>query len=162
VPLALTSDVVHLVSVSLWLGGLAMLALAVLPRRLPDELAAVVPRFSRIAFGAVIAILATGVFQGWREVRSKAALTDTTYGKLLIVKVVVFALLVALGGLSRRHVQARYRVPAAGRRLRVPRRQRTPRSFKPHEYSLGARRIAEAGDVGLPHRRDSHVGRLLL
>ncbi|HEV7686715.1 MAG TPA: copper resistance protein CopC [Acidimicrobiia bacterium] len=113
VPLAVASDVVHLVSVSLWLGGLAMLAVAVLPRRLPDELAAVVPRFSRIAFGAVIAILATGTFQGWREVRSKAALTDTTYGRLLIVKVVLFAVLVALGALSRRFVQARYRVPAA-------------------------------------------------
>ena len=113
VPLAVASDVVHLVSVSLWLGGLAMLVVTVLPRRLPDELAAVVPRFSRIAFGAVIAILATGTFQGWREVRSKAALTDTTYGRLLIVKVVLFAVLVALGALSRRFVQARYRVPAA-------------------------------------------------
>jgi copper transport protein len=112
VPLAVMSDVVHLVSVSLWLGGLAMLAVAVLPRRLPDELSAVVPRFSRMAFGAVIAILATGTFQGWREVRSKAALTDTTYGRLLIVKVVLFALLVALGGLSRRFVLARYRAPA--------------------------------------------------
>jgi copper transport protein len=113
VPLALASDVVHLVAVSVWLGGLALLALAVLPRGLPDELARVVPRFSRLAFGAVVAILATGVFQGWREVRSKAALTDTTYGKLLIIKVVLFALLVGLGYLSRRHVQARYRVPAA-------------------------------------------------
>jgi copper transport protein len=110
VPLAIASDVVHLVSVSLWLGGLAMLAAAALPRRLPDELAAIVPRFSRIAFGAVITILATGTFQGWREVRSKAALTDTTYGRLLIIKVVLFALLVGLGGLSRRFVQARYRV----------------------------------------------------
>ena len=115
VPLALASDVVHLVAVSLWLGGLALLALAVLPRRRPDELAAVVPRFSKVAFGAVVAILVTGVFQGWREVRSKAALTDTTYGKLLIIKVVLFALLVGLGYLSRRHVQARYRVPAASR-----------------------------------------------
>jgi copper transport protein len=112
VPLAVVSDVVHLVSVSLWLGGLVMLTAAVLPRRLADELAVVVPRFSKVAFGAVIAILATGTFQGWREVRSKAALTDTTYGRLLIVKVVLFALLVALGGLSRRFVQARYRVPA--------------------------------------------------
>jgi copper transport protein len=112
VPLAVVSDVVHLVSVSLWLGGLVMLTAMVLPRRLPDELAVVVPRFSKVAFGAVIAILATGTFQGWREVRSKAALTDTTYGRLLIVKVVLFALLVALGGLSRRFVQARYRVPA--------------------------------------------------
>ena len=113
VPLAVVSDVVHLVAVSLWLGGLALLAAVVLPRRLPDELAVVVPRFSRMAFGAVIAILATGVFQGWREVRSTAALTETTYGRLLIVKVVLFALLVGLGGLSRRVVQARYRVPAA-------------------------------------------------
>jgi len=113
VPLAVVSDVVHLSAVSLWLGGLALLTAAVLPRRLPDELSAVVPRFSRIAFGAVVAILVTGVFQGWREVRSTAALTETTYGKLLIIKVVLFALLVALGFLSRRHVQARYRVPAA-------------------------------------------------
>ena len=113
VPLALASDVVHLVSVSLWLGGLAMLTVAVLPRRVPEECAVVIPSFSRLAFGAVVAILATGTFQGWREVRSKAALTDTTYGKLLIVKVLVFALLVALGALSRKVVQAGYRVPAA-------------------------------------------------
>jgi copper transport protein len=113
VPLAIASDVVHLVAVSLWLGGLALLAAAVLPRRRADELSVVVPRFSRIAFWAVITILATGTFQGWREVRSTAALTDTTYGKLLIIKVLLFALLVALGGLSRRFVQARYRVPAA-------------------------------------------------
>ncbi|MDQ1518295.1 MAG: copper transport protein [Actinomycetota bacterium] len=138
VPLAVASDVVHLVSVSLWLGGLAMLAAAVLPRRIPAELAAVVPRFSRIAFGAVIAILATGTFQGWREVRSKAALTDTTYGRLLIVKVVLFAALVALGALSRRFVQARYRVPAA--RL----------SFGPGTATLGGSRRPDRGDTPRP------------
>jgi copper transport protein len=112
VPLAMVSDVVHLLAVSLWLGGLALLATAVLPRRLADELSVVVPRFSRMAFAAVVVILVTGTFQGWREVRSTAALTDTTYGRLLIVKVLLFGLLVALGGLSRRFVQARYRVPA--------------------------------------------------
>jgi copper transport protein len=115
VPLAVMSDVVHLTAVSLWLGGLALLAAAVLPRRLPDELSAVVPRFSRIALGAVVVILVTGVFQGWREVRTVPALTQTTYGKLLIVKVALFALLVGLGFFSRRFVHARYRVPAARR-----------------------------------------------
>jgi copper transport protein len=65
-----------------------------------------------VAFGAVVVILVTGTFQGWREVRSTAALTDTTYGRLLIIKVLLFGLLVGLGGLSRRFVQARYRVPA--------------------------------------------------
>jgi copper transport protein len=117
VPLALVSDLIHLSAVSLWLGGLALLVGAVLPRRLPDELANVVPRFSKLAFGAVVAILATGVFQGWREVRTIDALTQTTYGKLLIVKVALFALMVGLAFFSRRYVQERYRVPATTRRL---------------------------------------------
>jgi copper transport protein len=112
VPLAVVSDLVHLSAVSLWLGGLAFLAACVLPRRLPAELATVVPKFSRLAFAAVIVILVTGTFQGWREVRSTAALTSTTYGKLLLVKVALFAALVGLGALSRRWVHARYRVPA--------------------------------------------------
>src|SRR6185295_19287062 len=113
VPLAIVSDIVHVAAVSVWLGGLTLLAAAVLPRRVADELAVVVPHFSRVAFGAVITILVTGTFKGWREVRSTAALTETTYGRLLIIKVALFALLVGLGGLSRRFVQARYQVPAA-------------------------------------------------
>ena len=113
VPLAMTADVLHLAAVSLWLGGLAFLTAAVLPRREAGELAGIVPRFSRLAFISVITILVTGTFQGWRQVRSTDALTDTTYGRLLIVKIVFFALMVALAGLSRRLVQARYRVPAA-------------------------------------------------
>jgi copper transport protein len=113
VAVAVVSDVVHLLAVSLWLGGLAVLAVAVLPRRVGDELATVVPRFSRLAFWSVAAILVTGSFQSWRQVRTTAALTDTTYGRLLIVKVLLFAALVGLGALSRRVVQARYRVPAA-------------------------------------------------
>jgi copper transport protein len=113
VALAVVSDVLHLLAVSLWLGGLALLAVTVLPRRVGDEMAAVVPRFSRLAFWSVTGILVTGSFQSWRQVRSTAALTDTTYGRLLIVKVVLFAVLVGLGALSRRVVRARYRVPAA-------------------------------------------------
>ena len=138
VPLALTSDAIHLVAVSLWLGGLTLLVAAVLPRRRADELSAVVPRFSRIAFGAVIIILVTGTFQGWREVRSTTALTDTTYGRLLIVKVLLFAVLVGLGGLSRRFVQARYRLPAA--RL----------SFGPGAATLGGSRRPYRGDTPRP------------
>lgn len=113
VALAVVADVVHLLAVSLWLGGLAVLAVAVLPRRVGDELATVVPRFSRLAFWSVAAVLVTGSFQSWRQVRTTAALTDTTYGRLLIVKILLFAALVGLGALSRRVVQARYRVPAA-------------------------------------------------
>ena len=142
VPLAMVSDVVHVGAVSVWLGGLALLALAVLPRRVADELALVVPRFSRAAFAAVITILATGVFQSWRQVRSAAALTETTYGRLLIVKILLFGLLVALGGLSRRFVQARYRVPT--RQL----------SFGPGTATLGGSRRPYRGDTPRPPGAD--------
>ena len=142
VPLAMTADVIHLVSVSLWLGGLALLTLAVLPRRVPGELAEVIPRFSRMAFGAVVAILVTGSFQGWRQVRSTTALTETTYGRLLIIKVLLFGLLVALAGLSRRLVQARYRVPA-------------PRlSFGPGASAFGGSRRLDRGDTPRPPGAD--------
>jgi copper transport protein len=111
VPLALATDVVHLTAVSLWLGGLALLVACVLPRREADELARVVPRFSTLAFASVVTISTSGLFLGWREVRSLYALTSTTYGRLLIVKVALFAGLVALGALSRRWVHMRWRAP---------------------------------------------------
>ncbi|MGH8990219.1 MAG: CopD family protein, partial [Acidimicrobiia bacterium] len=112
VPLAVTSDLLHLGAVSLWLGGLVCLVACVLPRRLAGELSTVVPRFSRLAAGAVATILVTGLFQSWREVGSRDALSSTTYGRLLMIKFAAFALMVGLGALSRRWVHARYRVPA--------------------------------------------------
>lgn len=109
--LAVVADVVHLGGVSVWLGGLVLLATLVLPRAGEPAAAQVVPRFSSVAVGAVTVILATGLVQSWRQVRSVEALTDTTYGKVLVVKVAVFAAMVALGALSRRAVHRRFRVP---------------------------------------------------
>jgi copper transport protein len=88
-----------------------MLTAFVLPG---DEEAATlaVPRFSQVALVSVIAIAASGLFQGWRQVGSIDALTSTTYGRLLTVKVVLFAVMVGLGNLGRRWVQRRYRAQA--------------------------------------------------
>lgn len=105
--IGLPADVVHLAAVSLWLGGLTMLAVGVLPRRDDAELARVVPAFSRLALVCVAIIVATGVFQGWRQTRSIDALDSTTYGHLLIIKVVVFGVLVGLAWTARRWVQGR-------------------------------------------------------
>lgn len=118
VPLALASDLVHLAAVSVWLGGLVCLLACVLPRRDAAEMASVVPRFSLLAGGAVAAIVVTGVFQSWREVGSVDGLTSTTYGRLLVAKLVIFGALVALGWFSRRWVHARYRVGEAAGSIR--------------------------------------------
>jgi copper transport protein len=107
VPLGVAADLLHLSAVSVWLGGLVVLVTVVLPRREPEELRRVVPRFSELAFDAVVVIVVSGLYQAWRQVGQPSALTSTTYGRLLLAKVAVAAVLVGFGALSRREVQKR-------------------------------------------------------
>ncbi|NUP50594.1 MAG: copper resistance protein CopC/CopD [Catenulispora sp.] len=103
--LALPADVVHLLAMATWIGGLTALAVAVLGGGgvlEPDERLGVVRRFSTTAFVAVCALAATGVYQGWRQVRHWDSLFGTDYGRLLIIKSSVFLVLLALGFLARR------------------------------------------------------------
>jgi copper transport protein len=58
-----------------------------------------VRRFSRLALAAVGVLIATGLYQAWREVGSINALTNTTYGRLLLAKV---AILLCVIGIARR------------------------------------------------------------
>lgn len=98
-------DVVHLAAAAVWVGGLAVLAGAVLagavlPRG--DDDVAVVRRFSSVAFAAVVVIVATGVVQSWRQVGSVDALRHTTYGNLLVAKVALVVGMVTLAAWSRK------------------------------------------------------------
>ncbi|AYG81663.1 Copper transport protein YcnJ [Streptomyces hundungensis] len=97
---AMPVDVLHLLAVAAWLGGLVTL-LVVLYRAPGIERAAVL-RFSRVAFWSVAVLAATGVYQSWRQVGAWSALIDTTYGQLLLVKVALVAVLVATASFSRR------------------------------------------------------------
>ena len=101
--IAMPVDVVHLVAVALWLGGLSALLVALFraPADAPIEGSAV-RRFSRLAFGSVLALVATGIYQSWRQVGSWSALTGTSYGQLLLVKVGLVIVLVGLAYISRR------------------------------------------------------------
>ncbi|ANZ17383.1 copper resistance protein CopC [Streptomyces noursei ATCC 11455] len=97
---AMPVDVLHLLAVAAWLGGLAALLVSLYGGP-PIERTAV-RRFSRIAFGSVLVLVATGTYQSWRQVGSWRALTDTSYGQLLLVKVGLVVVMVAVAGLSRR------------------------------------------------------------
>ncbi|GED85987.1 copper resistance CopC/CopD family protein [Streptomyces sp. 6-11-2] len=101
--IAMPVDVVHLLAVAAWLGGLVALLVALYraPAETPVETAAV-RRFSQVAFGSVLALVATGTYQSWRQVGSWSALTDTRYGQLLLVKVGLVALMVGVAWTSRR------------------------------------------------------------
>ena len=61
--LAVGSDLAHLIAMSLWIGGMLLVVVAVLPRREPTELARVLPTFSRVAFGCVLVIVITGTYR---------------------------------------------------------------------------------------------------
>ncbi|MEU8826194.1 copper resistance protein CopC [Streptomyces sp. NPDC048636] len=98
--LAMPVDVVHLLAVGVWLGGLASLAVALRAGEPVGRTA--VRRFSRLAFCSVVALVLTGLYQSWRQVGSWKALTGTEYGKWLLVKVGLMAVLVGIAALSRR------------------------------------------------------------
>ena len=103
--LAVPVDVVHLLAAALWIGGLGILALVVLPRggaRTP----AVAARFSSVAAVAVGVVVATGIFQSVRQLDGLDGLRDTGYGRLLVLKVVAVAVVVVLGAFSRSVVRA--------------------------------------------------------
>lgn len=103
------ANVVHVAAVSLWVGGLALLALA-LPAatgrlELADRgrlLAGTLVRFSPLALAAVVAIAATGVVQGYVLVRTPAHLLDTPFGRAVLIKALLLCALVALGAYQRR------------------------------------------------------------
>ncbi|MDX3227055.1 copper resistance CopC/CopD family protein [Streptomyces sp. ME19-01-6] len=97
---AMPVDVVHLLAVGVWLGGLGALV-ATLRAGEPIGRAAV-RRFSRLAFVSVVVLVLTGVYQSWRQVGSWDALTDTEYGRWLLIKVGLVAVLLAIASFSRR------------------------------------------------------------
>jgi copper transport protein len=119
--LAVPADVIHILAMGVWLGGLVVLAWAVFPGRRVADLGVAVPRFSRAAMASVIALVVTGLFQSWRQVGSIHALRTTTYGQTLMVKVFIVVVLVVVAALSRQIVGYLFppREPA-GTEPRVP------------------------------------------
>ena len=111
------ATLVHLGAMAVWIGGLAMLLVVLWAGRRehrddgdtvggagPVALAA---RFSGVAFGAVLAVVASGLVSAWRQVGSIDGLTSTTYGRLLIAKTIGVALVLAGAVASRRLVRHR-------------------------------------------------------
>ena len=106
----------HILSVGVWLGGLAALlvALGTVPS---DAKAAAVGRFSLVAGVALGVTALTGVLRAVDEVGRWDALLTTDFGRLVIVKAALLLLLAVLGAINR------YRsVPAALATLRGLRR----------------------------------------
>lgn len=128
-----SADVIHVLGMSVWIGGLALLLLA-LPAatarlELGDRtrlLASCLCRFSPLALGSVAALLATGTLQSILHLVSLSDLIDTAFGRAILIKASLVLALIGLGALNRRRSLPRLREIATkggspgreGRRLR--------------------------------------------
>ncbi|WP_307624160.1 copper resistance protein CopC [Streptomyces sp. V3I7] len=101
VPVARAAAVLHLLAAAVWLGGLTAL-LITLHRAAEPLPATVVTRFSRLAQASVTVLVVTGVYQSWRGLGSWDALTETSYGRLLTLKLAAVVLLLTAAAGSRR------------------------------------------------------------
>ena len=114
--LSIFLDWLHLAAGSVWIGGLT--GLLVLWASLGDArrtagLAVCVPRFSRIAFVSVVALIGSGIGASLIRFPTFSSLWQTSYGTALIAKIglLLTAMLLASGNLLR----SRPRLEAAGR-----------------------------------------------
>jgi putative copper resistance protein D len=87
-----------------WIGGLPFLLLTL--RQDSEKSLMVTSRFSGLAITSVGLLLAAGMVMGWLYVGSGAALGGTTYGIMLLSKVVLTAILLMLGLFNRNIVAA--------------------------------------------------------
>ncbi|HAP76860.1 MAG TPA: hypothetical protein DCR14_12340 [Acidimicrobiaceae bacterium] len=97
VGIALTATVLHLAAMALWVGGLVLIFVVV--ERC--SLLATAARFSPLALAAVAALTASGVVNGWRQLGGLVAVSDSNYGRWLIVKLVVVVIVVTVASGSR-------------------------------------------------------------
>jgi copper transport protein len=101
--LALGLDWAHLASGSLWLGGL--IGLFVLWRSLPSArrvagLIVCVPRFSNVAFVSVLVIVGSGTWAAILHLPVLSALWQTSYGKVILIKVAILAATMPLAAVN--------------------------------------------------------------
>ncbi len=90
----------HVLAAGVWLGGLAPLSL--LLRRLPaPAAAAAVARFSALATIAVAVLALSALAQGAALIGGLAALAASPYGRLILVKTLLFLTLLGFGARNR-------------------------------------------------------------
>lgn len=101
------ADFVHFVATAAWLGALLQLPLVFwwTKGRLDSRkrllyMANVLDRFAWLAVISVALLIGTGVFNGFVQLPNFHSLYDTTYGRVLIVKLALILPLLGIGGIN--------------------------------------------------------------
>lgn len=104
-PLGLLGDALHLCAAGGWIGGLVplviLLARPLASFSLAETVAPVLRRFSTLSLCSVSVLVISGISNSWLLVGSIYALFTTSYGRLLLLKLTFFAILVGFGARNR-------------------------------------------------------------
>jgi copper transport protein len=100
-------DLLHVLAAAVWIGGLFALAF-VAPREgvSAEVIGAAARRFSSLALASVVVVALTGTARAFAELSAVSQLWTTGYGRAILVKTGLFAVLLGLGSLSRARVAA--------------------------------------------------------
>ena len=157
----IAADAFHLVAAAAWVGGLLPLAyLFMLAQRTASELAPATVaeatrRFSNIGIVSVATLLMTGLINTWFLVGSVAILLGSTYGRLLLLKVALFLVMVGIATVNRTRLTPAITANTAGLRTKAMRRLAYNGLI---EAGLGLVIIAIVGTLGTlaPELPDEH------
>ena len=116
--LHLIADALHLIAATAWVGGLVPFAfLLAAARRYPGEAWARLARdatlrFSVLGMASVATLLGSGIVNAWILVGSVNGLIVTQYGRLLMLKMTLFAVMVAFAAVNRFSLAPRLALPS--------------------------------------------------
>jgi len=105
--LHLAADTLHLLAAAIWIGGLVSLVLLLSASRHDKSPGGAsfarhaTERFSTMGIAAVVAVFATGFVNTWILVGSWRALVATGYGRLLMLKIALFAVMLMFAAVNR-------------------------------------------------------------
>ena len=128
------ADVIHVLAISAWLGGLAIVLVVVIPAVKPDEALPAFLRFGYAAERAVPIIIVTGLVQSFRLHQSVGSLLTSNHGLLLLTKTGVVLAMLSLGNRNRKVLINRRNL--TGPRAEISRTILMQRSV--YEFLLGA------------------------
>ncbi len=119
---SLAADWAHLSAAGIWIGGLG--SLVAVGSRVPAAdrlgvLGRVVPRFSRVASVSVLVVIASGVAASILHVPTLPALWQTSYGRAILLKVLLLSLALVAGAVNYSRTTPRLRVALERRDARL-------------------------------------------
>ena len=96
--LAIGSLLIHVIGISLWVGGIISLILINKSERI-----FAIPRFSTLALWSAIAVCLSGSMNAWTRLNFREA-WNSQYGNLVIYKIVLSAILIFIGAIHRKYI----------------------------------------------------------